>query len=163
VTSPRPRSRRLLIAAGLCVAGVALAGCSATNPITTDKPYSASDGARATLGDVRASNLIVLASAKGAPGLLTGALTNDGTDKHTVTITFGDESSTVNLEARQTVLLDGTTGTGHADVRIKAVAVPPGAVAPSTLATEAAGSQDVPVPVLDGSQPEYASLVPTAP
>jgi hypothetical protein len=163
VTSLRPRSRRLMLVASLCVAGAALAGCSATNPMTTEHEYSASDGTRATLGDVRASNLIVLASAKGAPGLVTGALTNDGDDQRTVTLTFGEDTSTVNLEGKQTVLLDGTSAPGHADVRITAVAVPPGGVAPATIATDAAGSEDISVPVLDGSQPEYASLVPSAP
>ena len=163
MTSLRPRSRRLLLAASLCVAGVALAGCSATNPMTTENEYSAADGTRATLGDVRASNLVVVSSAKGAPGLVTGALTNDGDDKRTVTLTFGEDTSTVNVEPKQTVLLDGTTGTGHANIVLTAVAVAPGGVAPATIATDAAGSQDISVPVLDGSQPEYASLVPTAP
>jgi len=163
VTSPRPRSRRLLIAAGLCVAGVALAGCSATNPMTTEHEYSASDGVRATLDDVRASNLLVVSSAKGAEGLLLGGLTNDGTEARTVTFTFGDQTATVPVAAQSTVLLDGTTADGHADVRITSVSVPPGATLPTTIATDTAGSQDVPLPVLDGSQPDYASLVPTPP
>ena len=163
MTSPRPRSRRLLIVAGLSVAGVVLAGCSATNPITTEDEYSASDGVRATVGDVRASNLIVLSSAKGAEGLLIGGLTNDGVDARTVTFTFGDQQATVQVDGKSTVLLDGTTADGHADVLITSVSVPPGAVLPTKVATDAAGSQDVPIPVLDGSQPDYATLVPTPP
>jgi len=163
VTSPRPRSRRLLIAAGLCVAGVVLAGCSATNPITTEHEYSASDGVRATVGDVRASNLIVLSSAKGSEGLLIGGLTNDGVDPRTVTLTFGDQQATVQVDGKATVLLDGTTADGHADVRVTSVSVPPGAVLPTTVATDVAGSHDVSIPVLDGSQPDYATLVPTPP
>ncbi|MDM7830466.1 hypothetical protein [Cellulomonas edaphi] len=162
MTSLRPRSR-LLLAAGLCIAGVALSGCSATNEITTEKPYSASNGVRVALGDVRASDLLVVASGEGAEGLLLGGLTNDGDDPRTVTLTFGDQTATVPVEGHATVLLDGTTGDGHADVRVTAVSVPPGALLPSTIATDAAGSQDVGIPVLDGSQPEYASLVPTPP
>ncbi|RHA40955.1 hypothetical protein [Cellulomonas rhizosphaerae] len=163
MTSPRPRSRRLLIAAGLSVAGVVLAGCSATNPITTEHEYSASDGVRATLGDVRASNLLVLSSAKGSEGLLLGGLTNDGTQPRTVTLTFGDQTATVQVAPESTVLLDGTAAEGRADVRVTSVSVPPGAVLPTTIATDTAGSQDVGIPVLDGSQPDYATLVPTPP
>jgi len=166
VTSPRPRTLRLWSATGLCVAGLMLAGCSATNPMTTEREYSASDGVRVTLGDVRASNLLVISSAKGAPGAVQGALTNDGEQTRTVTLTAGDDSTTVTVEAGQTVLLTsdtsgGAPGDGRKDIVIPAVSVPPGAVLPVTIATDAAGSEELGVPVLDGSQPEYATLVPT--
>ncbi|MBD8059431.1 hypothetical protein IC607_10670 [Cellulomonas sp. JH27-2] len=166
MTSLRPRTLRLWSATGLCVAGLMLAGCSATNPMTTEKEYSASDGVRATLGDVRASNLMVLSSAKGAPGAVQGALTNDGATTRTVTLTAGDDTATVNVEPGQTVLLTedttgGAPGDGRENFTIPAVSVAPGALLPITIATDTAGSQDLAVPVLDGSQPEYATLIPT--
>jgi hypothetical protein len=48
-------------------------------------------------------------------------------------------------------------------VTFPAIDVPPGGLVPVTLSTPEDGSIDVQVPVLDGTLPEYASDVPTAP
>lgn len=163
MTSLRPRTRRLLaLTAGAAVAGVVLAGCSATNPMTTENQYSASDGVRFTLGEVRGTNLLVLSEGKGAIGRLEGALVNDGDEDQVVTLTFGDaDPTTLPLGPRETLLLDGSEEDGHANVVITAVEVAPGAVAPLTVKTGTGGSITLDVPVLDGSLPEYASAVPT--
>jgi len=164
VTSLRPRTRRLLaLTGGAAVVGVVLAGCSATNPMTTEDQYSASDGVRFVLGDVRGSNLLVLSEGKGEVGRLEGALVNDGDEDQVVTLTFGDaDPTTLPLGPRETLLLDGSEEDGHANVAITAVEVEPGAVAPLTVKTGTGGSITLDVPVLDGSLPEYASAVPTA-
>ncbi|MGY4643876.1 hypothetical protein [Cellulomonas sp. URHB0016] len=163
MTSLRPRTRRLLaLTGGAAVVGVVLAGCSATNPMTTENQYSASDGVRFVLGDVRGSNLLVLSEGKGEVGRLEGALVNDGDEDQVVTLTFGDaEPTTVPLGPKETVLLDGSDEDGHVDVVITAVEVEPGAVAPLTVRTGSGGSTTLDVPVLDGSLPEYSSAVPT--
>lgn len=163
MTSPRTRSPRLLALVGVVAAGLVLSGCSATNPLTTQDEYSASDGVRVTLGDVRASNLLVLSAAEGEIGVLHGALINDGTQDETVTLTFeGAEPTTVELPGGATVLLDGSDDEGHADVPVDAVAAPPGGTVPLTVATGASGAQTLEVPVLDGTLPEYAGALPTA-
>jgi hypothetical protein len=163
VTSLRPRTRRLLaLTGGAAVVGVVLAGCSATNPMTTEDQYSASDGVRFVLGDVRGTNLLVLSEGKGEVGRLEGALVNDGDEDQTVTLTFGDaDPTTLELAPKETLLLDGSEEDGHADVVITAVEVEPGAVAPLTVKTASGGSITLDVPVLNGSLPEYASAVPT--
>jgi hypothetical protein len=168
VTSPRLRTGRrprrvAFLAAGAAVAAAALTGCSVTNPITSEKPYSASDGVRAQIGDVRAANLIVVAHAHGDPGVLVGALTNDGTKDTTVSVTIGEGSPTqVDVAARQTVLLLGEDTDGQADVRTPAVDTAPGGMTTVTLATPADGSYSLQVPVLDGTLEEYAAFLPTA-
>lgn len=168
MTSPRLRTGRsprrvVVLAAGAVVAAAALAGCSATNPMTTEKPYSASDGVRAQIGDVRASNLILVSEAHGKPGVLTGALTNDGDKDTTVTITIGETSPTaVPVKSHQTVLLLGEDTEGQADVRTPAADTAPGGLTTVTLATPDAGSYSVQVPVLDGTLDEYAAFLPTA-
>jgi hypothetical protein len=163
VTSLRPRTRRLLaLTGGAAVLGVVLAGCSATNPMTTEDQYSASDGVRFVLGDVRGTNLLVLSQAKGDVGRLEGALVNDGDEDQTVTLTFGDaDPTTLELGPKETLLLDGSEEDGHANVEITAVEVSPGEVAPLTVKTAGGGSITLDVPVLDGTLPEYASAVPT--
>ncbi|MGV8977900.1 MAG: hypothetical protein ACOH17_07635 [Cellulomonas sp.] len=149
---------RLVAAAVVGLVAVALTGCSATNEITTAKAYSASDGLRAELGDVTAENLLVLTSAKGAPAALQGAVTNRGTDAVTVSLTAGAvKIGTVRVAAATTVLLGGDTG----KTLTFTATDPPGAVTPLTLETGAGGSLTLSVPVLDGTLPAYATLVPT--
>ena len=151
---------RWIAAPSLALAAFALAGCSAVNPITTNVPYSASDGIRVELGDaLSAENLLVISDAKGEPGALIGGLTNGGTADARVTIAAeGSNTVTVHVPAGVTVLL-GTEA--DAALSLDSVDVPPGAVLPVTISTPAGGSQSVSIPVLDGSFPEYATLVPT--
>ncbi|MCG2796904.1 MAG: hypothetical protein L6367_00025, partial [Cellulomonas sp.] len=55
----RPAVHALRIT-GAGLALVSLAACSATNQVTTNQPYSLSDGVRVTLGPVTAVNLLVV-------------------------------------------------------------------------------------------------------
>ena len=155
----RSSLRHRLAAAGVvALAALALTGCSATNEITTAKAYSASDGVRAELGDVTAENLIVLTTAKGAPAALQGAFTNRGTTAVTVSLTDGTAAiGTVRVDPATTVLVGGDAGKKITFAASDA----PGGVTPLTLATGSGGSLTVSVPVLDGTLPEYATLVPT--
>lgn len=163
MTSPRLRTPRLLAIAGATAAALALAGCSATNPITTQDEYAASDGVRVTVGEIRGDNLMVLSDGDGGPGVLHGGLVNDGSEDETVTFTFeGSEPTTVDVPAGATVLLDGTDGDDRADVRLAAVDTIPGGLVSLTLGTDTWGASTFDVPVLDGTLPEYAGLVPTA-
>lgn len=164
MTSPRPRTlRAAALAAGAAAVGLVLAGCSATNPITTEDPYGASDGVRMTLGDVRGSNLLVVSEAEGEPGNLLGGLINDGTENRVVTVSAGDTSETVELGPKETVLLGGGDAPedGQASIIFESVDVPPGAVLVVTFSTPEDGSVTANLPVLDGSLPEYATSVPT--
>lgn len=166
MTSPRPRTlRAAALVVGVAVAGLTLAGCSATNQITTEDVYSASDGVRFELGDVRGSNLHVLVAAEGDPGTLQGGLINDGTEDRSVTLAIGDDETVVELGPKETVLLGvaDAEGEGYAEVTFPAVDAPPGGLVPVTISTPEDGSIVQQVPVLDGTLPEYASQVPTAP
>ncbi len=149
-TSARP------VAAGAVVLAALLSGCSATNPITTEVAYAASDGVRTTLGDLTAENLMLVAAAADEPGALQGALSNRGDEDLTVELGTTGGSERIRVEAGRTVLLGGSEGE---DVVLPTPA-PPGATADLTLSTAAAGETTVPVPVLDGTLPEYADLVP---
>lgn len=138
---------------------LALTGCSATNSITTTVPYDPSDGVGLVLGDVELSNILVLSAAEGAPGTLLGSATNRGGGEAELTIGLGDGGgTTIGLDAGETVLL----GPEHEPVDLEAVPAPPGALVTLHVDSDAGGATTLDVPVLDGTLPEYADLVPGA-
>lgn len=149
-----------LVGAALAVS--TLTACTATNPVTTNEPYSLSDGVRTTLGPVTAVNLLVVSAGEGEPGVLSGALTNEGSDALQVTLTTADQTtgSTIDLAGGATVYI-GTGSVVGESVPIDPVEAAPGQLLDLTLTSPSAGSTQVQVPVLDGTLPQYASLVPT--
>jgi len=151
---------RLSATVAVALVGAGLAGCSATNPITTQRPYAASDGVRTTLGDLTAENLLILTSGAGEAASLQGAVSNDGAEELEVTFALedGTEVGSVEVGAGDGVLLGGTEG----EQLLFASADVPGATTDVTITTAAGGSETIAVPVLDGTLPEYADLVPTA-
>ncbi|CAM5788849.1 hypothetical protein [Cellulomonas persica] len=182
MTSHRPRRLpvRLSLRTGVAAAlasGLLLAGCSATNPIETSKPYDPSDGIGATLGDVRASNLMIVSEGVGKPGVLLGAFTNDGDEDVTLTIAFGGvdaaegaepsaDPASIDLPAGETVLLSNAVDGGDLQVvneRVAVTATPaaPGDLAAIAVSSDVSGGTTLRVPVLDGTLPDYASVLPT--
>jgi hypothetical protein len=159
------RSARLPRLITVAAAGLALAltGCS---PITTTKPYAASDGIRVQLGDqVRGQNLMIVTSAEGEAGVLLGGLVNDGSTATNVTVTVGSETVQLALEAGQTVLLSAPDATptstlGVEEVLISSVPGPPGSLTDVRIETPEAGSVTVGVPVLDGTLESYEPVIP---
>lgn len=149
-------SARPVAAVGAVLLAGVLTACSTTNPITTHEEYAASDGVRAALGDISAENLLLVAVAADAPGALQGALSNQGTDPITVTVATSSDSTDVRVPAGETVLLGGTEGE---DV-VLATPGAPGATTDLSLSSGPGGTETVPVPVLDGTLPEYTDLVP---
>lgn len=141
------------------VAALALAGCSATNPITTAVPYNVVDGVQETLTDtVAVQNLLVVSSGEGEPGVMVGAVANEGREDVEVTLEIdGGGSVTVDVPARGTVLLGGDDGE---EVEIDSVGVAPGALLTVTASTPGGGDVPIQVPVFDDALPEYAEIVP---
>lgn len=134
----------------------ALAGCSLTNPIQTQVVYAPSDGARITIGEtIQAENFLVLADIAGEPGALVGGLTNRGKQDTVITVSVeGADPFEVPVAAGETFLL-----TGDDVLRLDAVDAAPGATLPVTISTGAEGAASAPVPVLDGTLPEYGDVL----
>lgn len=152
----RTSARPVVVGAVALVAAAVLSGCSATNEITTEMAYAASDGVRATLGDLTAENLMLVAAAADSPAALQGALTNRGDDNLVVMLELDGSSERVSVTAGETVLLGGANG----EEVVLDTPGAPGSTVEMTLSTTDAGEITVPVPVLDGTLPEYADLVP---
>ncbi|WP_225755130.1 hypothetical protein [Actinotalea sp. Marseille-Q4924] len=156
-STPFPTRRTASVAAVLATTAL-LAGCSATNPITTDLDYDPSDGVGERLGDVRVGNMMVLTAEEGAAGTVVGFVANEGRQDASVVLTVGEEQSdAIDVPAGSTVLLGP-----DADETVDVEAVPaiPGSKLAVTLTTDVAGATTLQVPVLDSTLPEYADLVP---
>jgi hypothetical protein len=148
---------------GAAVAGaLALSGCQVTSPQQTTVPYQPADGVNITLGDVKVNDLVVITSAKGKEGVLSGQVINNGPQTATVTFTApgGGPQLTKKVAAGSSTALSGEAGVSP--VTLPTVSVEPGSMLDLTIGTSAAGSDQVAVPVL---LPDlyYSSITPAAP
>lgn len=155
--SPRRTTALAVLAVTLPLVG-GLAGCSATNPIQTQRPYSASDGVRASLGPLQTTNLLVVGTAKGSAAALSGGLVNTGADPLTVTVAVSGETSTFTVPGNGSVLL-GTGSSAGRTMPVESLDVDPGALTTVTLKVPSAGSATVQVPVVDGALPQYTAVL----
>jgi len=172
-TAPVKRStRRGLTGLTLVVAAPFLAGCG-LSPSGTTRPYNPSDGVSSAIGTVQVRNLLIVASAAGAPGVVSAALLNDGTRPVTVTVGLpGAEGTAVEVPAQGSVLLGAKAGEPSASpglrravaaiVQFASLPQPPGAFIDVTLSSPAGGTTTVNVPVLPPTL-EYRTITPTGP
>lgn len=144
-----------------------LSGCIYLSPAQTTVSYDPADGTIATVGSVQLSDVLVVTSAKGAPGTLHGMVTNNGNSSVQLSITPGGGSNqSVTIPAQTAVRLDGVAS-GNSSVRIKPVKIAnvtsaPGKPMTITFSTPATGATPVSVPVLL-DQGNYGSASPTHP
>ena len=165
----RRPTRRVL--ATLATAGFlpVLAGCGGS-PVGTTTPYNPSDGVSASVGAVSAHNLLVVGSAVGQPGLVSGVLLNDSAAAITVSLASGQSPAvSVDVPAGGSVLLGAPSSApalapvagrpGAAVVQFPSLPQPAGTVLPLRLSTPGGGMTTVQVPVL-AAKFEYASITP---
>lgn len=159
MTTPRLRMPAVRRAAALSLAAATLllAGCSATNPVTTSKPYAASDGVDQRLGSLTFGNLLVLSAADKAPGTVLGSVTSSADRDATLTIGLAGDVTSVAVPAGATVIL----GPDATAVPLATVPAPPGTLVDLVLTSDLDGAVTLKVPVLDGTLEQYATLVPT--
>lgn len=147
--------RRCLLIVGAVLGSTALAGCSYMSPQTTATPYAASDGVIADVNDVGVRNLMIIAGEKNAPGQFYGSVVNSGTS--TAEVTFTSDMGAIpalSIPAGQVVDLKSRS------LKVSKVPVVAGKTVPVRVAANG-GTTDLQVPVLDGTLPEYKSLVPS--
>ncbi|MCL3861488.1 hypothetical protein [Actinotalea sp. K2] len=153
------RARRTSAVLVALVAGLGLAGCSVTNPMTTSWSYAASDGVRVELSDmVVVENLFVLTAAEGEPGTVLGAVVNRGGQDVEVSIGLPDGTSSQAFTVPAG--LSQRLGPDDEAIDIDAVPAAPGALVELAVISDRSGSTTLRVPVLDGTLPEYTDLVP---
>ena len=132
------KKSRAALAAGVVGLGLVLSACS---PVTTDKPYAASDGVRAVAGTMTVENLMLVTEGEGQPGRLLGGATNSSAEPGELLLATADGTATF----------------------FEAVPVAPGSNLPMTITDPSGVMTSVAVPVLDGTLPEYRDVISSIP
>lgn len=127
-TAAPSRTRRAGLL-GVTVAGaLALSGCQLTSSTATTLRYNPSDGVLVDGETFEARNLLVVSHGEGAPGVLSGAVYNTGTEPLAVTVTVGgQEAGEVTVEPGAPLQLDGGQGGSGQRTVVPAVEPPAGA------------------------------------
>lgn len=159
-TSRRPTAAGFAL--GLATVAVVTSGCNLASPVA-EANYAASDGTNVELGNVRLNNFLVVAEAKGKPGVVVGAVSTDGTTPVRVRISVlnGQTSlgeTTVTAEPGKLASL--ASGEGGSAFQLSDLPVPPGANLTLRAATDA-GGKEVTLPVLAATG-HYESIQPSA-
>jgi hypothetical protein len=135
-----------------------LAGCGFITPQATTEDYEASDGTNAQVGNIKVLNAMVITQ-DGEDGNLIASVANKGDERITVTLQFESGSKDVNkkvsvpggefksLGSEEPFLLEG-------------IDTKPGELLPVFVQYGDETGKQMLVPVLDGSLPEYAELLP---
>lgn len=152
---------KLRIVASIAV-GAALTlgatGCSMISPQATTIQYSASDGVNVPpSGPLDIRNAMLIADESGTAGNFLAAIVNDTDEDHTLVLGFGDETTTLEVPARDSVSLGVD---GEEPILFENIdTVPGGTLAMSFQSGDAEGVRTE-VPVLDGQLPYYTEFVP---
>ncbi|MGL3151431.1 DNA modification methylase [Microbacterium sp. A82] len=152
---------RLVVSAALsALVLLGATGCTFITPQATSiDPYNVSDGVGVpdSDGPLQIRNAMVIATDDGSTGNLIAAIVNDTEDNATLTVEIeGLEPLSVRVEAGDTVSL----GANADPLRIDGLDTKPGATVEMYFQSGDATGATAEVPVLDGTTPYYADLVP---
>jgi len=152
---------KVRVATAAALAALVMLGVAACAPIASLKPYDASDGVSTTVGQVKVLNALVLTKSGKDGNLLFSAYNpTDGTIQ--LNVQYDDRGDRTTLHA--TLQPDATTDFGYgADGQflLAGLGVKPGSLAHIYFQYGDEPGSQVPVPVLDGSLPQYQNLLPT--
>ena len=149
-------TRRRLAAVGLATAALLGAtGCSAINPQATTIEYAPSDGIIATVGEAEVRNLLLVSGESEAEGRYSGSVANSSEEPIEVSLTVNGTTTRVSVPGGEVLSLE-TSENEHV---IPSTGTFPGGMAQGTIEVDGQ-SQDVQIPVLDGTLPEYREFVP---
>ena len=159
----------VLLSLGLLVVAAACGMDAQTN-----QPYTPAEGINVDVGDpsdpdsvVSVRNLLIVSKAAG-DGIVSASLVTDGQDQLTgitgvpikadgtdgAPFTATLPNPVVLANGQQVVLTDG------APIMVKSADIVPGLSASLTLTFQNAGEVTVKVPVVDGNEPQYATITP---
>ncbi|KDA05928.1 DNA modification methylase [Microbacterium sp. CH12i] len=154
------KSRLVASAALSAVVLLGATGCTFITPQSTEIKYSASDGINIADSDgpLEIRNAMVIATEDGSTGNLVAAIVNPTDKGATLTVEVeGLEPLTVRVGAGDTLSL----GASAEPLRIDGLDTMPGATVEIYFQSGDATGTAAQVPVLDGTLPYYADLVPT--
>ena len=153
------KSRLVASAALSALVLLGATGCTFISPQATTIEYSASDGVNVSDADgpIDARNVFIVADESGTVGNLIGAFVNPTDERATIAIAFqnGDPFS-ITVPAGGRVSLGADTE----PLRIDDLDAQPGATIEIHFQSGDSTGVKAAIPVLDGSLPYYADLVP---
>jgi hypothetical protein len=160
-------AKRVAVLAALGVGLLTATGCGYINAQQTTHVYSASDGVRADVGSLQLRNMLIVsadsaatssasAGTAGGPGRLVGTVFNP--TEQDMTLTFKDGSSTVRIDVPKKGEVQ--LAKPGSNVSLSHAGGIPGALAKVSF-TAGSTSQDVQVPIVDGTLSEYRQYIPS--
>ena len=155
MTAQKYRGRRVVAAAALAMLSLGVTSCGAINEQATTFQYAASDGIVLNVGDLEIRNLMLVTKSATDEARLLGSLVNTTDSAQTLGLTLSSGSVSINVPAKSVVNLEKSEN----EKTVPSAGVLPGAQAEATLAV-GSGSQQVGVPVVDGTLKEYREFVP---
>ncbi|MDQ4492312.1 hypothetical protein RBS60_19110 [Sinomonas sp. ASV486] len=163
-TATKP-AQRVAVVAALGVGLLTATGCGYINAQQTTHTYSASDGIRADVGTLQLRNMLIVSSGTAgssssasadAPGRLVGTVFNSSDKDETLTLKDGSTTTRLNVPKHGEVQLEKSSS----PVSLSKTGALPGALATVSF-TAGSTSQDVQIPVVDGTLAEYRQYLPT--
>jgi len=143
------------------LAAVLLSGCTFTAEIANLEPYDPSDGVGATLDDVAIRNAMLITSDGGEANLVMTVVNESGEETELV-VQFGEgdgrQTATLVLPAQPELTQVGTSLDNQLVVEDADLIA--GALYPVYFQHGTVQGEQLNVPVLDGTLPEYELLVP---
>ena len=143
------------------LAAVLLSGCTFTAEIANLEPYDPSDGVGATLDDVAIRNAMLITSDGGQANLVMTVVNESGEETELV-VQFGEgdgrQTATLVLPAQPELTQVGTSLDNQLVVEDADLIA--GALYPVYFQHGTVQGEQLNVPVLDGTLPEYELLVP---
>ncbi|SIT69911.1 DNA modification methylase [Microbacterium sp. RU33B] len=137
-------------------------GCSMISPQATTIPYSPADGVNIPdSGPLQVRNAMLVADESGADGNFVAAIINSTSESHTLSLEFGEGDGAIAKTVRvpaNTVLSLGTEDTDP--LLVEGIDTMPGADIPVFFQSGDGETVRAAVPVLDGTLPYLAPLVP---
>jgi hypothetical protein len=158
--APKTRVQRAVAAGAAALALLGATGCGTINEQATTKQYAASDGIVRNVGDVKLRNILIVADNEASPGRIIGTAVN--TSASPVQLSFEADGGTaqVTVPANGEYRFDDAAeGETEGEAVLAQAGGIPGSLVPVTVSAESE-SEEIQVPVVDGTLPEYAQYVP---
>lgn len=155
MTAQKYRGRRAVAAAALAVLALGVTSCGAINEQATTFQYAASDGIVLDVADLSVRNLMLVTKSANDEARLLGSIVNNTATDQTLNVKVSTGSASIKVPAKTAVVLEDDAN----ETLLPATGVMPGAQAPATLAV-GGSSDEVRIPVIDGTLVEYREYVP---
>lgn len=156
-TPVRKKLQRAGLSAAAAAALFSATGCSTVgiNPVATaDVGYAPADGIVVEMGELKVTNLLIVAESADAEGRLLGSLTNDSDEDITVTVDADGATAEVDVPAGSTLLLEEAE-----PVILDRAGAAPGLMVETEIRAAGESTTDS-VPVLDHTYERYAEFIP---